>query len=88
MEAIIEPGSTQGETIWLEGFADEYPGMKPGDIVMVITEKDEGEDQVYERRGNELIMAMNVSLSEVSKLKFFVKNGDRFSFLGSKISKL
>ena len=69
MEAIIEPGSAPGETIRFEGFPDEYPGMKPGDIVMVITEKDEGEDQVYERRGNELIMAMNVSLSEVSKLK-------------------
>ena len=66
MEAIIEPGSAPGETIRFEGFADEYPGMKPGDIVMVITEKDEGEDQVYERRGNELIMAMSVSLSEVS----------------------
>ena len=64
LEATIEKGAAPGEQIRFEGHADEYPGMKPGDLILVIGEKVE-RDALYERRGNELIMALNITLSEV-----------------------
>ena len=65
LEATIEKGAAPGEQIRFEGYADEYPGMKPGDLVLVIGEKEEERDALYERRGNELIMALSITLSEV-----------------------
>ena len=43
------------------GYADEKPGVEPGDVVIVIMEK---EHHLFQRKGNELIVKLNISLSE------------------------
>ena len=56
---------TEGTRIPFRGYADERPGEEPGDVVMVIMEK---EHHIFQRRGNELITKLRISLSEVSTL--------------------
>ena len=64
LEATIEKGAAPGEQFRFEGYADEYPGMEPGDLVLVINQE-ELPNAIYERRGNELITAMVINLAEV-----------------------
>lgn len=61
LEVHIEPGMTEGTKIPFRGYADEKPGVEPGDVVIVIMEK---EHNLYRRKGNELIVKLNISLSE------------------------
>lgn len=41
--------------------ADEAPGIETGDVVIVVVEKP---DEVFQRKGNELIMNMKIGLNE------------------------
>ena len=52
---------TEGTKIPFRGYADEKPGVEPGDVVIVIMEK---EHHLFQRKGNELIVKLNISLSE------------------------
>ena len=49
----IERGMRDGDKITFEGMSNEEPGIKPGDIVIVVSEK---KHPVFERRGVDLIM--------------------------------
>ena len=82
LEVHIDPGMTEGTKIPFRGYADEKPGVEPGDVVIVIMEK---EHHLFQRKGNELIVKLNISLSEA--LTGFW-NGFLFLFLGNIISGL
>ena len=53
--------SRDDEPIVLEGEADQAPGKEAGDIVFVIKQKPH---DVFERRGNDLVAHISISLAE------------------------
>lgn len=61
LEVNIDKGMTEGQKIPFRGMADEEPGVEPGDIIIILRTADHEE---FERKGNELLMKMNISLSE------------------------
>jgi len=61
LEVHIDKGMTNGHKIPFRGYADEEPGIEPGDVVFVLRE---AEHDVFTRKGNELLMKMKISLSE------------------------
>lgn len=50
-----------GQQIRFTGEGDQEPGMEPGDIIIVLDEK---EHPVFQRRKMDLIMLMEISLTE------------------------
>jgi DnaJ family protein A protein 2 len=58
---LIEKGMKNGSKIKFTGEADEAPDTVPGDIVIVVTEK---ENDVFKRKGADLVLSMDISLSE------------------------
>lgn len=50
-----------GQKITFSGEGDQEPGLEPGDIIIVLDEK---EHSVFKRNGIDLIMKMQISLSE------------------------
>jgi len=61
LEVHIDKGMTDGHRIPFRGMADEEPGVETGDIIMVLRTADH---EVFERKGNDLVMKMKISLSE------------------------
>ncbi|URE09084.1 hypothetical protein MUK42_10824 [Musa troglodytarum] len=55
----VKPGWKKGTKITFEGMGDERPGCLPADAVFVIAEK---EHPVFKRKGNELVMKVEVPL--------------------------
>ena len=50
-----------GQKITFSGEGDQEPGLEPGDIIIVLDEK---EHSLFKRNGIDLIMKMQISLSE------------------------
>ena len=50
-----------GQKITFGGEGDQEPGMEPGDIIIVLDEK---EHPVFKRSGIDLIMQQNVNITE------------------------
>jgi DnaJ family protein A protein 1 len=50
-----------GQQISFRGEGDHEPGLEPGDIVIVLDEK---EHPVYKRHGQDLIMPMEINIAE------------------------
>ena len=50
-----------GENIRFSGEGDQEPGLEPGDIIIVLDEK---EHDTFRRHGNDLIMQMDLLLVE------------------------
>lgn len=50
-----------GQKIKFSGEADEIPGTIPGDVVIVVQEK---EHDIFKRKGADLIYSANLTLSE------------------------
>ena len=50
-----------GQKITYTGEGDQEPGLQPGDIIIVL---DEREHKTYRRRGQDLIMSMDIELVE------------------------
>ena len=66
LEVNIRPGMKVGEKIVFYGDANQAPGYEPGDIVLVLKER-EATDEVesrFERRGDDLWIKQTITLSE------------------------
>eukprot|EP00871_Galdieria_phlegrea_P001121 jgi/Galph1/2009/GphlegSOOS_G672.1 len=61
LEVYVEPGTEHGQKLVFSGEADEEPGTLPGDVVVVIQQK---EHEIFKRKGSNLIMAKDISLVE------------------------
>lgn len=61
LEVHIDKGMHDGQKIVFNGEGDQDPGLEPGDIVVLLEEK---EHPVYKRSRNDLILRMNIDLVE------------------------
>jgi len=61
LEVHIDKGMKDGQQIHFTGEGDQEPDVEPGDVVIVL---DEQEHEKFKRRGNDLIMTMNLELVE------------------------
>ena len=61
LEVHIDKGMDDGQKITFNGESDQTPGLPPGDIVIVLDQK---EHPVFKRRGNDLLMEMELTLVE------------------------
>lgn len=61
LEVVVEKGMKHGQKIRFAGEADEAPDTIPGDVIFVVQEK---EHDVFKRKGSDLIMTMELELTE------------------------
>jgi DnaJ homolog subfamily A member 1 len=61
LEVHVEKGMHDGQKIVFSGEGDQEPELQPGDIVIVLDEK---EHPLYKRSSNDLIMRMEIPLVE------------------------
>lgn len=61
LEVHVEKGMEDGQKITFSGEADEEPGIKPGDVVIILDEK---EHAVFKRRKLNLHISMDINLVE------------------------
>jgi len=61
LEVSVDKGMEDGQKVTFAGEGDQEPGLEPGDIIIVLDEK---EHSVFKRKGQDLIMNMNISLTE------------------------
>lgn len=61
LEVNIEKGMNHGQKIRFAGEADEVPGTLPGDVIIVIQEK---EHERFKRKGADLVVTFDLQLSE------------------------
>lgn len=61
LEVMVEKGMKNGQRIVFEGKGDVMPGALPGDVVLVLEEK---EHDTFQRRGSDLIMKKEITLYE------------------------
>lgn len=54
-------GMKDGQKILFHGEGDQEPELEPGDVIIVLDQKDHS---VFQRRGHDLIMKMKIQLSE------------------------
>uniref|UniRef100_A0AAQ5Y728 J domain-containing protein n=1 Tax=Amphiprion ocellaris TaxID=80972 RepID=A0AAQ5Y728_AMPOC len=74
LEVHVDKGMKHGQKITFGGEADQAPGVEPGDIVLVLQEK---EHEVYRRDGNDLFMNHKIGLVEaLCGFQFMLKHLD------------
>lgn len=61
IEVHIDKGMEDGHKVTFAGEGDQEPGLEPGDIVIVLDEK---EHEIFKRSGNDLILRMELTLTE------------------------
>merc|ERR1712214_114552 len=61
LEVSVEKGMEDGQKITFTSEGDQEPGLEPGDIIIVLDEK---EHTHFKRNGIDLIMKMQITLSE------------------------
>ena len=61
LEVHIDKGMEDGQKITFYGEGDQSPGLEPGDIIIVLEEK---EHSLFKRRDMDLFMKMEVNLTE------------------------
>ena len=61
LEVVIDKGMQDGQKITFSGEGDQEPGFEPGDIIIVLDEK---ENPLFKRSGNDLIHQMEISIAE------------------------
>jgi len=61
LEVNVDKGMKNGQKIKFSGEADEAPGTIPGDVVFVVQER---EHEVFKRKGADLVVTLDLSLSE------------------------
>lgn len=61
IEVHIDKGMQDSQKITFSGEGDQEPGVEPGDMIIVLDEK---EHEVFKRSGNNLIMRMHLELVE------------------------
>merc|ERR1712209_354546 len=74
LEVSVDKGMEDGQKITFSSEGDQEPGLEPGDIIIVLDEK---EHPIFKRSGIDLIMKMDISLTEaLTGLKKAVKTLD------------
>jgi DnaJ family protein A protein 1 len=61
LEVHVDKGMKDGQQIRFAGEGDQAPGLEPGDVVIVLDEK---EHNVFQRRGIDLYMQLEITLTE------------------------
>ncbi|XP_042210559.1 dnaJ homolog subfamily A member 1-like isoform X2 [Homarus americanus] len=61
LEVHVDKGMEDGQKVVFSGEGDQEPGLEPGDIIIVLDEK---EHPVFRRANNDLTMQMHISLVE------------------------
>merc|ERR1719147_122052 len=61
LEVQVDKGMEDGQKITFSSEGDQEPGMEPGDIIIVLDEK---EHPIFKRSGIDLIMQQNVNITE------------------------
>ena len=61
LEVHVDKGMEDGQKITFSGEADEEPGIKPGDVVIILDEKDHA---VFKRRKSNLHISIDINLVE------------------------
>ncbi|XP_033121392.1 dnaJ homolog subfamily A member 1-like isoform X2 [Anneissia japonica] len=61
LEVHVDKGMKDGQKIFFRGEGDQEPGLEPGDIIIILDEK---EHSVYKRQANDLILKMEINLVE------------------------
>eukprot|EP00730_Choanoeca_flexa_P007469 TRINITY_DN12339_c0_g1_i7.p1 TRINITY_DN12339_c0_g1~~TRINITY_DN12339_c0_g1_i7.p1 ORF type:complete len:415 (+),score=129.29 TRINITY_DN12339_c0_g1_i7:25-1245(+) len=61
LEVHIDKGMRNDQKVYFRGEGDQEPGIEPGDVVLVLQEK---EHPVFKRRGKDLFMKQKISLVE------------------------
>ncbi|XP_042560480.1 dnaJ homolog subfamily A member 1 [Clupea harengus] len=61
LEVHIDKGMKDGQKIVFNGEGDQEPGLEPGDIIMVLDQREHG---VFTRQGENLTMTMELQLVE------------------------
>lgn len=61
LEVHVDKGMKDGQQIRFGGEGDQEPDLEPGDIVIVL---DEAEHEIFKRRGEDLVMRMDIQLVE------------------------
>lgn len=59
VEIKVEPGSVNGQKIRFAGEADQAPGTVPGDLIVVVAEK---EHETFKRQGSDLHCKLKIDL--------------------------
>nr|QBK87310.1 MAG: chaperone protein [Marseillevirus LCMAC201] len=83
LQVYIDKGMKNGQQVVFHGEADEEPGVEPGDIVLIIQQK---EHKVFKCVGNDLICEYTISLTEaLTGYSLTIKHldGDRYIHLSS-----
>jgi len=74
LEVSVDKGMEDGQKITFSGEGDQEPGLEPGDIIIVLDEKAHG---TFKRNGSDLILKMDISLTEaLTGLKKTIKTLD------------
>jgi len=61
LEVHVDKGMKDGQKITFHGEGDQEPGLEPGDVIIVLDQK---EHDVYQRNEDNLIMKMTIKLVE------------------------
>lgn len=61
LEVHVDKGMTDGQKIIFNGEGDQEPDLEPGDIIIVLDEK---EHSMFKRSGNDLILRLEIQLIE------------------------
>ncbi|TNM90479.1 dnaJ homolog subfamily A member 2 [Takifugu rubripes] len=74
LEVHVDKGMKHGQKITFGGEADQAPGVEPGDIVLVLQEKDH---ETFKRDGNDLFINHKIGLVEaLCGCQFLIKHLD------------
>merc|ERR1719430_1438640 len=74
LEVSVDKGMEDGQKVTFSGEGDQEPGLEPGDIIIVLDEKAHA---LFKRNGSDLVMKMDISLTEaLTGLKKAVKTLD------------
>uniref|UniRef100_UPI0037E8945F dnaJ homolog subfamily A member 4 n=1 Tax=Semicossyphus pulcher TaxID=241346 RepID=UPI0037E8945F len=61
LEVHIDKGMKDGQKITFHGEGDQEPGLEPGDVIIVLDQK---EHSVFQRQEDNLVMKMTIKLAE------------------------
>lgn len=61
LEVHIDKGMKDGQKITFHGEGDQEPGLEPGDVIIVLDQK---EHPVFQRQEDDLVMKMKIKLAE------------------------
>jgi len=74
LEVAVDKGMEDGQKVTFSGEGDQEPGLEPGDIIIVLDEK---AHSVFKRNGQDLVMKMDINLTEaLTGLKKTIKTLD------------